>query len=350
MARSAQPDRAPFRQFKQELKTGKLRSLYVFHGEETYFKEYYLRQVKKTLIPEELEQFNYHAIPGKDCTLQRLRETVDCLPVLAERTLIVVTDFDLYGGADRVRDGLCELLANLPGDCCLIFYYDLLPFKADARVKKLTSVLKEKGLVVDFARQEQSDLKDWIARRFKALGHEIAPREAVYLIECRGELMQDLVTEIEKIGAYAPGRQVTRADIDAVVIPQTDAVIFQMTDAIARGDFDAAAAVLDDLIGAREPAIKLLSGVGKYFRQLYTARLLLERRRGAAELAGLWNMRSAWQADKLMAAARRYPLGWCRNAVKRCAETDLAMKSYGGDENELLVSLLMELAAGRAGR
>lgn len=347
MARKAQPDRGAFRQFRQELKTGELRSLYVFHGEETYFKEHYFRQVKKQLVPEGLEQFNYHAIAGKECSLRRLREAVDCLPVMSERTLVAVTDFDLYGGGAGDRDALCELLSGLPGDCCLIFYYDLLPFKADARMKKLTAVLKERGLIVDFARQEQSDLKDWITRRFKALGHDIAPREAGYLLELRGDLMQDLVTEIEKIGAYASGRQITRGDIDAVVIPQLDAAVFQMTDALSRGDFDAAAAVLDNLLSARESAIMILSVVGKYFRQLYTARLLLERRRGTAELAGLWSMKSTWQAEKLMDAARRYSLAWCRNAVKRCTETDLAMKSYGGDENGLLVNLLMELAAGR---
>lgn len=347
MPRKPQIDRAPFKQFKQELKAGSPRSLYVFHGEETYLKEYYFRELKKQLIPPELEQLNFHPIPGKECTLQRLREAVDCLPVMSERTLVAVTDYDLYGGSAEARDGLCALLSDLPEDCCLVFYYDLLPFKADARMKKLTSLLKEKGLIVDFARQEPGDLKDWIVRRFKALGHDIAPREAAYLLECRGDLMQDLVTEIEKIGAYASCRQVTRADIDAVIIPQLDAAVFQMTDAIARNDFDGAAAVLDSLLGARESAIMILSVVGKYFRQLYTARLLLERRRGTADLASLWGMKSSWQAERLMDAARRYSLPWCRNAVRRCAETDLAMKSYGGEENDLLVGLLTELAAGR---
>lgn len=348
MPRKPQPDRAAFKQFKQELKAGSPRSLYVFHGEETYFKEYYFRELKKQLVPPELEQLNFHPIPGKECTLQRLRETVDCLPVMSERTLVAVTDYDLYGGSAGARDDLCALLSDLPEDCCLVFYYDLLPFKADARMKKLTAVLKENGLIVDFARQDPSDLKDWIARRFKALGHDIAPREAAYLLERRGDLMQDLVTEIEKIGAYASGRQITRADIDAVVIPQLDAAVFQMTDAIARNDFDGAAAVLDGLLSARESAIMILSVVGKYFRQLYTARLLLERRRGPADLASLWGMKSSWQAERLMDAARRYSLPWCRNAVRRCAETDLAMKSYGGEENDLLVGLLTELAAGRA--
>lgn len=350
MPRKPQPDRAAFRQLKQELKAGALRGLYIFHGEESYLKEHYLRQLKKQLVPEGLEEFNFHAIPGRACTLQALREAVDSLPVMSECTLTVVTDFDLYGGAADSREALCAFLSELPEDCCLVFYYDLLPFKADARMKKLTGLLKEKALMVDFTRQDPADLKDWITRHFKALGRDIAPREAGYLLELRGELMQDLVTEIEKIAAYAPGRQITRADIDAVVIPQLDAAVFQMTDALSRGDFDGAAAVLDSLLSARESAIMILSVMGKYFRQLYTARLLLERRRGTADLAGLWGMKSAWQAEKLMDAARRYTLPWCRRAVGRCAETDLAMKSCGGEENELLAGLLMELAAGRAAR
>lgn len=349
MPRKPQPDRAALDQLKRELKSGEPRPLYVFHGEETYLKEYYFRQLKKQLVAPGLEQFNFHPIPGKECTLQRLREELDCLPVMGGHTLVAVTDFDLFGGSADAREGLCGLLSDLPEDCCLVFYYDLLPFKADARMK-LSAVLKERGLVVEFARQEPADLRDWIARRFKALGHDIAPREAGYLMELCGDLMQDLLTEIEKIAAYAPNRAVTRADIDAVAVPQLDAVVFQMTDAIARGDFEGAAAVLDSLLGAQEAPVMILSVTGKYFRQLYTARLLLERRKGVPALAELWNIKSTWQAEKLMDAARRYPLDWCRDAVRRCAETDLAMKSWGGEEEDLLVSLIAELAAGRSVR
>ena len=88
----------------------------------------------------------------------------------------------------------------------------------------------------------------------------------------------------------------------------------------------------------------ILAVVGKYFRQLYTARLARETGRNTAWLMEQWGMKNSWTADRLMDAARRYSLPWCRNAMKRCAETDLAMKSYGGDERDLLVSLILELA------
>ena len=89
----------------------------------------------------------------------------------------------------------------------------------------------------------------------------------------------------------------------------------------------------------------LLSVLGRQMRQLYSARLALEERKGAGQVAQLWEMRSPYPAEKLIAAARRFDLDWCRSAVVRCAQTDLAMKSTGQDPEELLVGLLMELAA-----
>jgi len=85
-------------------------------------------------------------------------------------------------------------------------------------------------------------------------------------------------------------------------------------------------------------------------RQLYSARLAMENRKGAGTVAELWNMRSAYPAEKLMSAARKFDLNWCRRAVVRAAETDLAMKSTGANGEELLIGLLMELAAMSSGR
>ncbi|MFQ7853940.1 MAG: hypothetical protein ACLRIS_01075 [Flavonifractor plautii] len=48
-------------------------------------------------------------------------------------------------------------------------------------------------------------------------------------------------------------------------------------------------------------------------------------------LMELWGMRSAYPAERLMQSARRFSLPWCRRAVLRCGQTDLAMKSTGAD-------------------
>lgn len=91
----------------------------------------------------------------------------------------------------------------------------------------------------------------------------------------------------------------------------------------------------------------ILSVMGKYFRQLYTARLFLSAGRGREEFMELWGMKSGYQADKLLGAARGFSLPWCRYAVGRCAETDILLKNSYGQEGAVLTGLLMELASGR---
>ncbi|HJG86581.1 DNA polymerase III subunit delta [Pseudoflavonifractor capillosus] len=340
MSKKEKADSAAYQKLKKDIANGSIGRLYVFHGEETYLRDFYLGQMKKKLLPAGMEEFNLHTMAGREFDLKRLAQMVDCLPMMSERTLIVVSDYDLYKGD---REGLAALFADLPDYVCLVFVYDLIEYKADARTK-LAAALKEHGSVVNFARQEQGDLVDWVRRRFKALEHDISSEDAKYLIFLCGDLMNGLISEIGKVGAYAKNHRVTREDIDAVATPQLDAVVFQMTDAIAAGNFDRAAAVLGDLYHMQEAPIKILAVLGKQLRQLYSARLAIENRKGTAYLMELWGMRSAYPAEKLMQSARRFSLPWCRRAVIRCGEIDLAMKSTGADGEELLTQFLLELA------
>ena len=185
---------------------------------------------------------------------------------------------------------------------------------------------------------------DWVRRRFKNLGKDIDSRLALDLIFLCGDLMNNLIGEIEKIGSYAKQKHITRSDIEAVATPQLDAVVFRMTDAIGEGNYDKAASVLGELYQMQEAPIKIMWSLGRQMRQLYSARLVLERRKGTPYLASLWGIKP-YPAEKLINSARRLSTNWCRQAVVRCGQVDMAMKSTGQDGQELLTTLLLELAA-----
>ena len=336
-------DTAGYRRLRSDLSNKTPGRLYLFHGEETYLRDHYLGELRNLVLDGELGEFNFREIPGKDMSPHRLEEALDCLPMMAERTFVQVTDFDLFKAGEKDRERYLQLLGDLPDYVCLVFVYDLIPYKGDARTK-LAGVLKQKGVIVNFARQETKELVRWVRRRFTALGKDISPSLAEELIFLCGDLMTNLVGEIEKIGAYSKGDKITRKDIDAVATPQLDTVVFRMTDAIGMGKFDQAAQVLGELYQMQEPPIKILWSLGRNMRQTYSARLALEQGRWASYIAGLWSLRS-FQAEKLMGAARRFSLPWCRRAVIRCGETDLAMKSTGQDGQQLLTTLLLELSS-----
>ena len=89
-------DAAALKQFKRELKAGALGQLYLFHGEEAYLRDFYLGEMRKKLLSGGMEEFNLHVLQAKECGPRALGQVVDCLPMMAERTLVVVYDYDLF--------------------------------------------------------------------------------------------------------------------------------------------------------------------------------------------------------------------------------------------------------------
>ena len=329
---------------KAALKDGTAARLYLFHGEENYLRRYYLDALKKLLVPEGFEAFNYHCMEGRGLTVQQLADAVEAMPMMAEHTLIVVVDLDLYKLDERGRNQMIELLEDIPPYCTLVFSYEQIPFKRDAKMKKLTAALAQ-AEVVEFARQERTQLLRWVQKRFAALGHEIDPVTADHLLFTCGTLMNGLVGEIEKIGAYASGKTITTADIDAVAEPVLDARIFDMTNRITAGKYDDAARVLGDLLRMQTEPIVILSAVGKELRRLYTARLALESGKDRFWLKDLWNMSSDYPAKLLLQAAQRVDGAWCRHAIRRCQILDRRMKSERNMDAEAeLKQYVMELA------
>ena len=208
-------DTAGYQQLKKDLVGGEPGRLYLFHGEETYLRDHYLGRLKELLLTGGMGEFNLHTIPAREMSPRRLEEAVDCLPMMAPRTLVLVRDFDLFKAGEKDREEYARAFAQLPDYCCLVFVYDLIPYKGDARTK-LAAAIKQNGTVVNFARQDQGDLVDWVRRRFRALGKEIDTRLACDLIFLCGDLMTNLIGEIEKIGAYAKGGRMHTDAVQAV--------------------------------------------------------------------------------------------------------------------------------------
>ena len=334
-----------YKRLKSELSGDGPGRLYLFWGEEVYLREYYLSQLKKKLISEEMEQFNFHALPGEKLNIQELKETLDSLPVFSERTLVVVTDCDIYKLNKDAREKLEELLCDLPDYCCLVFVYDVAEYKP-VKTMKLFAAMQDNGLVVEFARQKQSDMIAWIKRRFGAVDKAIDTKMCEYLIFLCGGLMTNLVSEIAKIAAYAKGKEVGKNEIDAVATPVLDAVIFNLTDAVTERRYDKALEILHELLEMKYEPVVLMAAVGRQLRQVYSARLVLQERKTARDLAELWGFRSPYPAERLLKAAGGVTLTWCRSAVRLCAMTDLELKSGSSDKQRTLELFVARLSTG----
>lgn len=335
-----------YKALRAALKEGTVENLYVFTGEEAYLREYYLGEMKKELIPN-FEEFNYHRCEGKGLSVRALAEMAEAMPMMAERTLIIVTDFDPFQLNESEREQFMDMVSDFPEYCTLVLHYDLAEYKPNKVMKKLTKLMEERFTVVEFHAQEKGELTTWVRRRCKALGKEIGAQAAEHLLFTCGSLMTGLVPEIAKICAYAKGDEVTVKDIDAVASPVIEALVFRLTDAISAGKFDAAAEELAKLFQQQEEPIVILSHIGREMRRLYTARMAIDGGKDRAWLMELWNMRSDYPARLLMDAAKRVSTDWCREGVQQTQKLDRRLKSERGIDGEAeLKLLLVRLAQG----
>lgn len=346
MANAKKKKSEAFQKLKTDLKGGALGCAYLFYGEESYLREYYLGEVRKLLIPAGFEEFNYHKLEGKSLTIQDLAEMAEAMPMLAERTLLVVTDLDLFKLNEEQREKLIAFLEDIPPYCCVIFVYDTIEYKPNRTMKKLVKALTDHVEAVEFTPQDSSDLVAWIARRFKALGKEIDRQTAEYLIFTCGGLMTGLIPEIQKIGAYAKGKAVTQKDIDAVADPVLSAEVFKLSDAVLQGNYDLAASILGDLLKMQTEPIMILAALGSQLRRIYTARMAIDSGKDKYWLMELWEMKSDYPAKLLLSAAKKTTADWCADAVKMCQVLDRRMKSEKGiDAAGELKLLLVRLGA-----
>ena len=348
MANAKKKNNEAVQKLKADLAAGELGCAYIFHGEESYLREHYLEEIRKKLVPAGFEEFNYHKVEGKDLSVQRLSEIAEAMPMLSERTLVVVVDFDLFKLNEEQRTKMIAFLEDIPPYCCVVFVYDTIDYKPNKTMKKLWKAVADHVEDVEFRAADNSDLVAWIARRFKALGKEIDRQTAEYLIFTCGGLMTGLVPEIIKIGTYAKGKAITQKDIDAVADPVLSAEVFKLSDAVLQSDYDRAASILGDLLKMQTEPIMILAALGAQLRRIHTARLAIDSGKDRYWLMELWEMKSDYPAKLLLTAARRTSTDWCAEAVKMCQVLDRRMKSEKGiDAAGELKLLLVRLGAQR---
>lgn len=332
--------------YASELRTLKERGperLYLLWGPEDYLREQYLTQLKKKCLPEGEDDFSYKRLDGPALDPLRLQQALDAMPFMTERSFIELRDVDINKLSDA--EACAKLISDIP-DYCTVAFVQNAQFEPDGRLR-FVKTLRAEGRELKFTQQSQGMLTDWIARRFAAAGKKVELNAAQRLIFISGDLMSRLIPEIEKIAAYAKGDVVTQADVEAVANHIPEAVVFEMTEFMSQKKINSALSVLSELLADKnnEP-IMMLAVLGRQMRQLYAARLALDKNLGTKYVMEVCAMKYDYIASKLISAARGFTLPQLKRAVELCCDTDYRMKSSGADPRELLKEAVLRIAAG----
>ncbi len=330
MAARKTPGDYPYSNLRQDIAQNRISNLYIFWGEETYLRDYYISELVSKLADG--DENAVRTMTGRECTPQALSDAVLSCPFLAERSLVIVRDVDILAPDAKLAAAAPGILASIPEETCLVFVLGDTEPGSSKMNKKIAEVFSQHGRSVCFSRPAADEFNRWIRRRFAAMGKNCSSAEAAYLAGLCGGLMFSAIPEIEKIGAFAPGEEITRADIDAVVIPVTETVIFNLTDAVAARDIVRAQAQLEILAKQKLRREEAVTQLGAAMRRLYGAKLTVESGRGRNEYMTNFGVRSSYAADIHLRQARGFTLERLRQAVILCAEAE--QKGFFGRLND----------------
>ena len=244
--------------------------IYLFEGEEGYFRERGEQALKERFLQE--PTLDYVAFDGaslKGDRLQAVVDAVNCFPFVSLRRVVRVTEF--YPTEKEYETYLKPLFDNPPAD-------GLLMIINTAKSKTGCAILQKKPNVtfVDCGKSDEETIKKWIYLTCKRAGVYIDGVTSGLLANYCNFDMSRVSKETEKLLTFAIAQKLAKIDDNLVqefVYPDTEYRFYELTNAIVRKNYSLFMRILNELIVKGNNEIMLLSSLSAYFKGLYETSL-----------------------------------------------------------------------------
>ncbi len=308
-----------------DIKQNNFKQIYLLYGEERYLKKQYTDRLHKAMCNEG-DSMNTHFYEGKDISVGEIIDLSETLPFLSERRVIFISNSNLFkSGGEK----MAEYLAS-PNETT---YFVFTESEVDKR-SKLFKAVQNNGCVVEFGVQDENTLKRWIAGIVGRDNKKIAERTVTLFLTKTGTDMENIQMELEKLLCYCMDRDViTDEDVEAVCVNRISNHIFDMVNAIASGNTKEALSLYYDLLALKEPAMRILFLIARQYNLLLQTKELKQKGFSDKDIASKIGV-PPFVAGKYVAQASRFKTSDLKAFVKRCVETEEAVKT--GHMNDVI--------------
>jgi len=353
----AQSDR-----FLQELESRKLRPVYVFVGDEAFFRKRCRDAILEHLVAPDAREFSVFEFDLSETPLPEVLDHAQTPSLMAPFQVFFVRGVkNLFGrGSNEEKIKAIEEYCKNPNPgALLVFVADHISIPADARKMEMTDKDRYQKIredlgpfcgIVELARVEEGEAVRWIGEYCVTRGVKIDADGARELVDALGGDMMMVSNELEKLILYVgEKKRIALGDVETMVLAAKQRSLYELTDAISSKDRVRALEVLDALLSTgegEEAAIGHLYMLAKTFRQML---VILER--NVRDQRMLWA--ALWQgfrvppfaADDIIKQARRYKSKReLTHALRLVARADLALRSNPPGKRLILEKLILDLA------
>ena len=316
---------------QEDLKTGNFKHIYLLYGEEAYLVRQYRDRLRDSLCVEG-DTMNTSVFSGKDIRPASLIDLSETMPFFAERRVILVENSGFF---KKSPEDLAAYLGELPETTYFIFMEE----EVDKRGKMYKQV-KKFGSVVEFKRQTDAVLMQWILGKLKKENKRTTRPVMELFLDKTGTDMELITQELEKLLCYTMEKDVIEAaDVEAICANQINGKIFDMVDAIGRKEQKKALDLYYDLLMLKEPAMRILYLVTRHFQILMQLRDMTGKGFDNKQMAAKAGV-PEFAVRKYLGQAKSFSLAQLEEIVRASVQTDENIKT-GQMADQLAVELLI---------
>lgn len=299
-----------FSDFKNSLESGEQFSVYLFEGEDAFFKQRGASLLKDKYILE--PSLNLQEFEGEEENLDGIIASLLAYPFMSDKRMTLVKEF--YPKKNEVAS-LEQILENPSKESLFV----ILNSRSCELFKKYPSVC-----VVDCSKADAMTIARWIKAECQNNGVSIELEVAKNLADYCQSDMTRVKNETNKLCAYVLDKGIiTMADVDEMVYRDIEYKVYEMTDYIAKKNVDMALNVINDMLYKGETVQKICNSVYNYYRRLlHVAISDLSDGELAVELG-----RTDYVIRKMRTQAKSFKKKSLKSAVDVLCQTDYLIKS-----------------------
>jgi DNA polymerase III subunit delta len=327
-------------QVKEHVMKGKIPPVYLWYGEDRFLIQEAYNALRSFYFMTDPSGSGIERVSAKDLLPEEICNLANSMSFFANR-LVVVEDVTYFQeGQNTDLEPFLNYFANPNPDTCLLFMAESVH-----KGRKFYKAIDKAGVIMEFRPpKRQQEWTEWVEGELKARGKTMSYQVISQFLEWAGHNSGVLSRELDKLVIYTGERKrISEEDIEAVTTRTVEASVFQLLDAVAGRSADKAVRALHEVLRKEHP-LKVLTLLVRQVRLLLGCRALRDRGGNVAEAPSSLGI-SPFEAQKLWQQSVRLSTAQLTRALKECLNTDLALKTSGGDSGLLLELMIIKFCA-----
>ncbi len=322
---------------KEIVASGKVATVYLWYGEDRFLIQEGLKVLKSFHFMTDPSGSGMEVVSAKELSPAGIVERANTMSFFANRLVIVEDVTYFQDGQTADLEPFLDYFANPNPRTCLLFIAESVH-----RGRKFYKALDKTGEIMEFsAPKRPQEWLAWVQTELKVRGKSMDNQVAAQFIEWTGHHTGVLSQELDKLIIFVGERQkITSEDIKTITPQSIETSIFDLLDAVASRSSAKALLALREVL-RKEHALKVLALLVRQVRLLLGCDALRKRGGNVAEAPSVLGI-SPYEAQKVWQQSAKLSTEQLYKALSECLNTDLAMKTGGGDPGLLLEIMLIK--------